>query len=113
MIATKRMLVLGITFLALQLLACPAAKADSSATGEANCCGGEQGAFSQAAPRGPEGGSADGLLGNGKTAGLPLSEPTSGERCLKEGEACNPLNDLCCPGYYCPGGLARTCARRL
>jgi hypothetical protein len=30
--------------------------------------------------------------------------------CLQEGEACNPLNDLCCPGYYCPGGLARTCA---
>lgn len=34
----------------------------------------------------------------------------SGHACLKEGKACNPLNDLCCPGYYCPGGLARTCA---
>lgn len=33
--------------------------------------------------------------------------------CLKEGELCNPLNDRCCARYYCPGGLAPTCARRL
>lgn len=45
----------------------------------------------------------------GKEAGA-ASKGTVAVTCLQEGEACNPLNDLCCPGYYCPGGLARTCA---
>jgi hypothetical protein len=31
--------------------------------------------------------------------------------CLGEGTACNPLNDHCCPGYYCFGGLVPTCFR--
>ncbi|BCS52543.1 hypothetical protein GSbR_06190 [Geobacter sp. SVR] len=34
------------------------------------------------------------------------------EACLKEGEACNPLNDRCCEGYYCFGGLVPTCVRK-
>jgi hypothetical protein len=33
--------------------------------------------------------------------------------CLKEGEQCNPLNDKCCYGYYCTGGLVTRCARKL
>jgi len=34
------------------------------------------------------------------------------EPCLKEGELCNPLNDKCCDGYYCFGGLVPTCFRK-
>jgi hypothetical protein len=45
----------------------------------------------------------------GKTCGLMGSEYT----CLKEWEVCNPLNDQCCVGYYCLGGLASICGRRL
>ena len=68
-----------------------------------------------------------GNLGKGATADGPLAcertipEYAGGElspsaasayRCLKEGEFCNPLNDRCCPGLYCPGGLAPRCFRR-
>lgn len=55
------------------------------------------------------------VAGNGPVAASMAASAPAPETavpraaCLKEGEACNPLNDLCCPGYYCPGGLARTC----
>ncbi|UFS70939.1 hypothetical protein LPW11_01845 [Geomonas sp. RF6] len=36
----------------------------------------------------------------------------SWDPCLKEGETCNTLNDRCCHGYYCFGGLVPTCVRK-
>jgi hypothetical protein len=43
---------------------------------------------------------------------LPVDMTAPGEACLKEGEACNPLNDHCCEGYYCFGGIVPTCVRK-
>ncbi|HJV34206.1 hypothetical protein [Geomonas sp.] len=54
---------------------------------------------------------AQGTAAASKAESAPVPDmAVSRAVCLKEGEACNPLNDLCCPGYHCPGGLARTCA---
>lgn len=44
----------------------------------------------------------------GEVAGLSALQGA----CLKEGQTCNPLNDKCCEGYYCFGGLIPTCVRR-
>lgn len=54
----------------------------------------------------------DAAVGEASTSEISDVKPYEGT-CLKEGEQCNALNDKCCAGYYCTGGLVTRCARKL
>ena len=109
MVETKRTPVIWILFLAIQLLVgCRGASANSPAFIDDDNSSGDKRASRQLAPLPQDGDTAAGHKARDGDSELPVSYSA----CLKEGEACNPLNDKCCPKYWCFGGLVPTCMRK-